>query len=368
MKLELNAFSDVLQVPMMFEVVENSETAFEKLFTSWPYLTAHKQHVLILCGSSGSTRGIAEKFKSFFEDKVDKNARLQEVSVGSLQESRAIDAFCARENVTLLVAIGGGKVIDTAKMVAKQRKVALLCIPSALSSDGITSPIAVLRDDEGRVQSFSSAIPACVVVDLSVTTKAPVSLVESGIGDILSNVSALLDVDDYEAAGMGQVNGFAKLLSHSAYQLILPLSRKDITLPDGQEAVARALILSGLSMAFSGNSLPCSGSEHLISHALDHIRAGSGTHGIQVAIATRYCLTLRRLLGRHSGASDVSGTMFKLGLPARPENIGVARSEFMEAVRIAPQMRAGRFTILHHGLENRILEAAYEEAFDEEAG
>lgn len=367
MKFELNAFNDLLQVPTVFEVVETSEQAFEKLFRTWSYLTQQRQKVLLLCGGTGSTREIAEHYKAMFAAKVDPDARLREVQTGSLAEVRAIDAFCASEDITLIVAIGGGKVIDTGKMAIKKRTAALVCIPSALSSDGITSPISVLRDDEGKVQSFASGIPTCVLVDLSVTTKAPLALTLSGIGDILSNVSALLDIDEYESAGMGQVNGFAKLLSHSAYQMVLPLTRADIMAAEGQEAVARALILSGLSMAFAGNSLPCSGGEHLISHAIDHLGVGTGTHGLQVAIATLYCLGLRESLGLRSGSSDMREAMSNMGLPAKPEAIGIAREEFMEAVRLAPQMRSGRFTILDRKPSAEALAAAYERAFCEAA-
>ena len=363
-KFELSAFSDVLQVPTMFEVVETSEQGFDKIFTTWPYLTGQRQNVLIVCGGGGSTRAIAEAYGAFFRQRVDEEVRLREVKRGTLQESRSIDAFCARENITLLVAIGGGKVLDTAKMVVKQRNIALLAVPSALSSDGVTSPIAVLQDDHGRMHSFPAGIPACVLVDLSVTARAPLTLTLSGIGDILSNMSALLDVDDYEAAGMGQVNGFAKLLSHSAYHMILPLSRDDIRLPAGQEAIARALILSGLSMAFAGNSLPCSGAEHLISHALDHIGAGEGTHGLQVAIATLYCLSLREGLGLDAGNADMRKVMSNLGLPMRPEDVGVTRDQFMEAVRLAPMMRTGRYTVLDRQPEEETLRHAYEHAFE----
>lgn len=366
MKFELSAFSNLLHVPAMFEVVENSKAAFDKI-NAWPYLAMQEHKVLILCGASGVTRQIAERFVTFFRTEVDPDTRLHEIGGASVRESRSVDALCAANGVTLLVAIGGGKVVDTAKMVVKQRNIALLCIPSALSSDGITSPVAVLADEDGEVQSLPAGIPSYVLVDLSITTLAPIALTLSGVGDTLSNASALLDVEEYEASGAGRVNGFAKLLSHSACQMMFPLTREDVASPDGQEAVARALILSGLSMAFSGNSLPCSGGEHLISHALDHLGHGTGTHGLQVAITALYCLSLREILHRPTGNADVRRTMERLGMPMRPEEIGVSRDGFMEALCIAPDMRQGRVTILQVRPEKRVLEAAYDHAFAEGA-
>ncbi len=44
--------------------------------------------------------------------------------------------------------------------------------------------------------------------------------------------------------------------------------------------------MGGISTVISGNSAPISGSEHLISHALDQISESPHMHGIQVGIAT----------------------------------------------------------------------------------
>lgn len=363
MKLELSDFSNVLQVPTTFEVVHSSQAAVEKISASWPFMRERQHNLLILCGSGGGTRPIAEMYSKMLRRDSERPPAIHEISVGSLEESREVDALCATLEVDLLIAIGGGRIIDTAKMVAFQRKVALLCIPSVLSSDGITSPVSVLADGSGRKRSLASGIPACVVVDLSLTTKAPLHLTKAGVGDLLSNASALLDAEDYEAAGHGLVNGFAKLLSYAAFQLVRPLAERDILSFQGQEAIARGLILSGLSMAFSGNSLPCSGAEHLISHALDDMNLISAPHGLQVAVATLYCLELRRQIGRNSGEMDLRATVAELGLPQCPEELGLTREQFLRAVELAPKMRSGRYTVLHDALRPEVLQSSYDRAF-----
>lgn len=363
MKLELSDFSNVLQVPTTFEVVQSSQAAVDKIAVSWPFLREGQHNRLILCGNGGGTRPIAEAYAEMLGKHAAGGTTIHEISIGSLDESREVDALCATLNVDLLIAIGGGRIIDTAKMVAFQRKVALLCIPSVLSSDGITSPVSVLADGSGRKRSLPSGIPACVVVDLSLTTKAPLHLTKAGVGDLISNASALLDAEDYEAAGRGIVNGFAKLLSYSAFQLTKGLIERDISTPQGQETIARGLILSGLSMAFSGNSLPCSGAEHLISHALDDMNVSTAPHGLKVAVATLYCLELRRQLGRASGDPELPSIVANLGLPRRPEDLGVSKDQFIRAVELAPEMRPGRYTVLHQELDHDLMENAYDRAF-----
>ena len=96
------------------------------------------------------------------------------------------------------------------------------------------------------------------------------------------------------------------------------------------------MILSGLSMAFSGNSLPCSGAEHLISHALDDMNLIAAPHGLQVAVATLYCLELRRQTRPQQRRTDLRSTVPELGLPRRPEDLGLPKDQFIRAVKLAP--------------------------------
>ncbi len=55
---------------------------------------------------------------------------------------------------------------------------------------------------------------------------------------------------------------------------------------DGIRLLATSLLLNGIAMEMCGSSRPASGSEHLISHALDALSARPRLHGLQVGIAT----------------------------------------------------------------------------------
>ena len=63
------------------------------------------------------------------------------------------------------------------------------------------------------------------------------------------------------------------------------------------EELANSLLISGLAMGFSGDSSPCSGSEHLISHAIDYMQISNSLHGEQVAVATLFVDEYRKLNG-----------------------------------------------------------------------
>jgi glycerol-1-phosphate dehydrogenase [NAD(P)+] len=102
-----------------------------------------------------------------------------------------------------------------------------------------------------------------------------------------------------------------------------------------------SLLFNGIAVEVCGSSRPASGSEHLISHALDEISASPRLHGLQVGVATY----LVSLLQRHR--ADVVARLFETtgfweAIKAEP----FSRAEWLEAVRRAPAVKEGFFTVL----------------------
>ncbi|UCG92033.1 MAG: iron-containing alcohol dehydrogenase, partial [candidate division WOR-3 bacterium] len=124
--------------------------------------------------------------------------------------------------------------------------------------------------------------------------------------------------------------------------------------------LSEGLILSGIAMGIAGNSRPASGAEHLISHGLDTILKNRGLHGVQSGIATIFSLGLRG----SDGWRDIKDFYKKLNLPQKPEDIGVSKDIFLEAVKIAPSTRTGRFTILDiKGKDRKLLSDVYDNVY-----
>src|SRR4030095_6851708 len=100
-------------------------------------------------------------------------------------------------------------------------------------------------------------------------------------------------------------------------------------------------MLNGIAMEVCGSSRPASGSEHLISHALDAVSTRPRLHGLQVGVAS-YLVSL--LQGENSDAIaalfDVTG--FWEAIAADP----FCRGEWGEALRLAPTIKEGYFTVL----------------------
>ena len=107
------------------------------------------------------------------------------------------------------------------------------------------------------------------------------------------------------------------------------------------------------------SSLPCSGSEHAVSHALDTL-GSKQLHGIQVGFTTLVGSQLQsscedlRVKFQREGISQVCTeqlqvTLKKHGFPTRLSELGISRDCFENALHIAPTVRAAndrRYTVL----------------------
>ena len=105
--------------------------------------------------------------------------------------------------------------------------------------------------------------------------------------------------------------------------------------------VVEALISCGYAMCIAGSSRPCSGSEHLFSHALDMVASKPALHGEQVGVGTIMMMYL------HGGDwKRVKEALQALGAPTTAKELGVSDDAVIEALTIAHKIRPDRYTIL----------------------
>jgi glycerol-1-phosphate dehydrogenase [NAD(P)+] len=263
-------------------------------------------------------------------------------------------------NPAHLIAIGGGRIIDTAKSICANMNARLVVIPTALSSDGLCSPVAVLARKDGRKVRESCPIPAAVIVDTEITRQAPLTLTVSGICDLLSNASAQLDLADRHRQGGSRSHGVATALATAAYRTICGLRPSELATHEGQRLLAQALYLSGHAMYVAGTSTPCSGAEHTISHAIDSLLTTSVPHGIQVGVCTLYCHHLRQRAGYPPLPGEVYQSLLAFGEFLR-QAICQLKDQFIEVVLSARGSRPDRRGILEFVSER----AAFAMAFDD---
>lgn len=242
-----------------------------------------------------------------------------------------------------VVGIGGGKTLDAAKYAASMTGLPFVAVATNLSNDGLASPVASL-ESHGRKASYGVHIPIAVFVDIDYVRDAPGRQTRSGIGDVVSNLSAIAD---WQLAGRvtGEpVDGLAVALASTATNALI---RRDDGIIDDTflATLAESLILSGIAMTVAGTSRPCSGACHEISHALDASHHSPGLHGEQVALGALFASWLR---GDDEVVQLIDGCLRHHELPRVPEDLGLSAEQFCEAVMEAPETRPDRFTILEH--------------------
>lgn len=105
----------------------------------------------------------------------------------SRQEVARLTEVAKRANCDVIIGLGGGKAIDTAKCVANSVKPVIIC-PTIAATDAPTSSSAVLYTPEGAFDDYAYFVsnPNVVLVDTAVIAKAPARFLVSGMGDALS--------------------------------------------------------------------------------------------------------------------------------------------------------------------------------------
>lgn len=275
----------------------------------------------------------------------------------------------------VVIGIGGGKAIDTAKYAAHVYDIPCISIPTSISNDGICSPVAVLKEKQNRFQSLGATIPIALIVPLHLIKQSDEESIISGIGDLLTNLSAIEDwklanketgesIDDYAV----MVSKHAALSIYSEIKsYILQNKTKKQFLEDNLKTIIESLALSGIAMEIAGTSRPASGAEHLISHSIDELFGGVKSHGIQVAFGMYITTFLRAELGLISKDSleELRAIFRFLGLPTMLLQIGLEKEQLIEAILHAPETRPGKYTILNKTtLDEKYLNNLIDKALD----
>lgn len=106
----------------------------------------------------------------------------------SKNEVDRIIKLVEEKGLDVIIGIGGGKTIDTAKAVAYYAHLPIMVVPTIASTDAPTSALSVLYTDDGEFDAYLMlrSNPDVVVVDTDVIAKAPSRLLVAGIGDAMA--------------------------------------------------------------------------------------------------------------------------------------------------------------------------------------
>ncbi|MFX1333751.1 MAG: iron-containing alcohol dehydrogenase [Promethearchaeota archaeon] len=258
-----------------------------------------------------------------------------------------------------LMAVGGGKVIDYVKVIASLSQAEYMAVPTNASHDGFSSPYInfILREKIIRKEKlrksppYKPISPIAIVGDTTLISQGPKESLQAGVGDILAKWVAVRDwklahrlkgeyFDVYAAT-------FSEMTANMVEDGVKSLGKFFFT-EKGTRVLIKALGSSGVAMCIAGSSRPASGSEHLVSHALDKI-----THNNELQIAHGHQTGLLSILMMYLHGADwkrIRNVLVEVDAPVTLIDLGIDRETLLEAVLEAHKIRPERYTILTEGL------------------
>ncbi len=302
-----------------------------------------KEEVLPGCALDLCGHGIAiETFKG--ECCEEELARVADV----IQQKRA----------DVLIGMGGGKTIDTAKIAADRAGIPVIIVPTIASTDAPCSGCAVIYSREGVFHSvcYQKTNPAVVLVDVGIIAAAPTRFLVAGMGDALSTWFEARSCDrthsPNECGGFRTAAGlsiarlcYKTLLAYGAAAKVA--SEAHLVTPALDRIVEANTLLSGLGFESAGLA-----SAHAIHNGLTALpETHAYYHGEKVAFGVLAGLQLA------DASPDESAEVFSfcesVGLPTRLADVGLGdadRDHLLKAAKAAcaPEQpihhEAGRIT------------------------
>ncbi len=302
-------------------------------------MDAQLQKVVILFGNGLIDMFGMDVMESLKESGVEV-LEYQELDTVRLEDLTSL-AFSMSAKTQAIIGIGGGKVIDAAKYCGFLRNLAFISIPTSASSDGFSSASASLLV-EGHRKSVPARLAYGIVVDTKIIKSAPKKFLYSGIGDMVSKITALYDWIFEEQHGYGKVNDFAVMIAKKAVNSFVRTPFESIEEDLFLKELLDSLAMSGIANEIAGSSAPTSGSEHLISHALDKMLEQPQLHGIQVGVATYLMSVVQDHRYRR-----VDTIFTQTGFWDYVKTLEMKREDFEKAIDIAPSIKPFRYTYLH---------------------
>lgn len=275
-------------------------------------------------------------------EKVSIESSLYVVSQASMGNVYMLQNKIGDKLPDFVIGFGGGRSVDIAKMTAFRIGRPFLSVPTSASHDGVSSPFVSIRGTN-KPHSIKANTPLGVVADTRLMLEAPSRLLAGGCGDLVAKITA---VKDWELARdeRGEYFGsYAANLACMSATIILGESEKlNRKSQFSIRTIVEALISAGVAACIAGSSRPCSGAEHLFSHAVEYV-AGSnfGLHGERVGLGT---IMMAKLHGLNW--TKIAETLENVGAPTKAKQIGLSEEHVVRALIAAQSLRPDRYTIL----------------------
>lgn len=281
---------------------------------------------LFICSNSGY-KGCKDKIEKGFEG-TDAYRRYEVFSgISSIGEIERMRAIVRDDQIEVVVGIGGGSAIDTAKATAFYEKKPVAIIATVCATDAPCTGLSVIYNDDHTFNSylFYPRNPEFVMVDTDIIANAPVRFLVSGMGDALgtyfeARVCAANDAPSLENGGvtrssMALCELCYKTLKEYGLQAKLSCERKMNT-PALGAIVEANTYLSGVGADNGGLAVA-----HSVYNGLTVLDELTAMHGECVAFGTITQLVLEA--APKAEIEEVMNFCHEVGLPTTLAELGI---------------------------------------------
>lgn len=264
----------------------------------------------------------------------------------TLESIEAFEQEIGDADVDVYVAVGGGKTIDTVKVLAQKAGKPIIVAPTVASTDAPTSALSVIykKSGEHSHEVFLKHNPDLVLVDTKIIAQAPVRLLVSGMGDALATYFEAVanERSNYEnvvSAEMGKgfgptvaSKGIAKLCYDTLLKdgLKAKLSAESGMVTEALENVVEAnTLLSGIGFESNGTA-----AAHSINDGLTVLPGPTKYfHGERVAFGVLCELIMEN--AETAVIDEVYRFCLSVGLPVTLEEVGAGNMTADELRQVA---------------------------------
>lgn len=258
----------------------------------------------------------------------------------SEKELARVAAIIQEKRADVVVGMGGGKTIDTAKIAADRANIPVVVVPTIASTDAPCSGCAVVYSEQGVFEAvqYQKANPAAVLVDTAMIAQAPVRFLVAGMGDALATwfeaKSCSATQAPNECGGLSTLTGLA--IAKLCYDTLLQYgataklaAEQHIITPALEHIVEANILLSGVG--FESGGLASAHSIHNGLTALDETHAYY--HGEKVAFGVLAGLQLTDAPPEES--ARVFAFCEDVGLPTTLADLGLGHVDRDRLLRVA---------------------------------
>ena len=264
-----------------------------------------------------------------------------ETPSASMNDINSAQSLVRKEQPNFIVGVGGGRSVDVAKMISYNLNIPFISVPTSASHDGISSPFVSIRGRD-KPYSLKAHAPIGVIADTKLISEAPYRLQASGCGDLIGKITAVKDWELARDDKSEYFGSYAANLANMSAKIIIENSSK-LSYRANIRTIVEALISAGVASCIAGSSRPCSGSEHLFSHALEYVaKTNCGLHGERVGIGT---IMMSKIHGLDHAV--IIKTLQNIKAPTTAKEIDVTEDQIIQSLLIAQSLRPERYTILN---------------------